>query len=91
MAYHDAILTYFQVVNESITDGKDVFDGRSFVGRFTNRTFPGIRGNFTLDGQNNLLGYFELWNFHDAVGEFVVNMRGCCSFVLQNWVLWIRT
>ncbi|XP_055355765.1 atrial natriuretic peptide receptor 1-like [Paramacrobiotus metropolitanus] len=71
IGFHDAILTYGQVANETLAAGEDIFDGRKMAKRFTNRTFYGIRGEITLDAQNNLVGNFELYNFRYNAGIFV--------------------
>ena len=73
MAFHDAILAYAQIVTEALNESQDIFDGRTMVRRFTNRTFSGVRGNFTLDKNNNVPGHFELWNFRQNSGEFFVS------------------
>ncbi|OQV11794.1 hypothetical protein BV898_13919 [Hypsibius exemplaris] len=76
MAYHDAMLAYATIITETIDEGQDIFNGRAMVKRFTNRTFTGIRGNFTLDQDNTVPGHFELWNFRSASGKFVVSGHG---------------
>lgn len=72
MGFHDAIVTYGSVLNETIAAGEDIFDGLKVARRFTNRSFTGIRGNLTFDENNNLVGNFELWNFRYDAGVFVV-------------------
>ncbi|XP_055348982.1 atrial natriuretic peptide receptor 1-like [Paramacrobiotus metropolitanus] len=71
IGFHDAILTFGQVANETLAAGEDSFDGRKMAKRFTNRTFYGIRGEITLDAQNNLVGNFELHHFRYNAGIFV--------------------
>jgi Receptor family ligand binding region len=72
IAFHDAIYSYGQIMDEAIAEGADIFEGRGMIRRLTNRTFSGIRGNFSLDDENNLKGHFELWNFRSRSGDFVV-------------------
>ncbi|XP_055353593.1 atrial natriuretic peptide receptor 1-like [Paramacrobiotus metropolitanus] len=71
IGFYDAILSYGQVVNETLAAGEDIFDGRKVANRFTNRTFHGIRGEITLDAHNNLGGHYELYNFRYNTGIFV--------------------
>ena len=72
MGFHDAILAYGHVSQETAEDGENIFDARSVVKHFTLRKFKGVRGDLIPDKNNNLNGNFELWNFRYDSGDFVV-------------------
>lgn len=85
MGFHDAVVTYGKVINETMAVGGDIFDGLSLARRFTNRSFMGVRGKLTLDENNDLNGNFELWNFRFESGIFQVqkpNFQELYSFMV---------
>ncbi|XP_046355748.1 atrial natriuretic peptide receptor 3-like [Haliotis rufescens] len=71
VGYYNAFSIYASVLNETLTDGGDPYDGRELTRRMRNRTFQGIAGPITLNENN---GRYSNLALHDIAenGEVVV-------------------
>ncbi|KAK3094983.1 hypothetical protein FSP39_008731 [Pinctada imbricata] len=71
-AYHDAFLIYGDVVNETIADGGDIFDGENITGKMRNRTFDGITGKLRIDENGDRETDFTLLDMDPVSGNYNV-------------------
>ncbi|XP_067686986.1 atrial natriuretic peptide receptor 3-like [Haliotis asinina] len=69
--YYNAFSIYARVLNETLADGDDPYDGRQMTRRMRNRTFEGIAGPITLNENNGRDSNLALHDISDT-GEIVV-------------------
>ena len=75
IGYHDVILAYAQVVNETLAEGGNIFNGLAMARKMKNRTFTGgVRGRLMLDANGDSDGNFEIWSFQYSTSSFEVNL-----------------
>ncbi|XP_033760364.1 LOW QUALITY PROTEIN: atrial natriuretic peptide receptor 1-like [Pecten maximus] len=71
-AFYDSFLIYAQILNETLTDGGDIFDGFNLTRRIWGRTFQGIGGTIAIDNNGDRDTDFSLLDMDTSTGDFKV-------------------
>jgi hypothetical protein len=74
IGYHDSLIAYAEMLNETLQRGGNMFDAAAIAQRMKNRTFYGIRGRLTLDENADLKGNFEIWGFQYNSSTYTVRI-----------------
>ncbi|XP_077865373.1 atrial natriuretic peptide receptor 1-like [Saccoglossus kowalevskii] len=78
-AFHDAVILYALALNETLAAGEDPRNGMKITRRMWNRTFEGITGNVTIDGNGDRDADYSLLDMTDperGTFEVVLNYYG---------------
>ncbi|XP_078693882.1 atrial natriuretic peptide receptor 1-like [Branchiostoma floridae x Branchiostoma belcheri] len=71
---YDTVNIYAHALNETLAFGEDPYDGRRLAERVRNRTFGGVQGWVTLDGNGDRETNYMMYSFQDgymkAVGYY---------------------
>lgn len=76
-AFYDAVLLYALALNETIAGLSDAqlrapLNGSVLIANMWNRTFKGITGDVTIDGNGDRIASYSLLDMHPDTGQFEV-------------------
>ncbi|ESN97917.1 hypothetical protein HELRODRAFT_114062 [Helobdella robusta] len=69
-AFHDAVILYALALNETLAEGKNISNGSDITRRMWNRTFEGVSGTVTIDGNGDRSVDYSLLDMNPDTGFF---------------------
>ncbi|KAI6182296.1 Guanylate cyclase [Aphelenchoides bicaudatus] len=70
-AFYDAVLLYAIALNETLKEGLDPRNGKMITSKMWNRTFTGITGNVSIDGNGDRYSDYSLLDLDPDQDKFV--------------------
>ncbi|GFS67183.1 receptor-type guanylate cyclase gcy-28 [Trichonephila clavipes] len=71
-AFHEAVLLYSLALNETLAEGYSVSNGSIIIQKMWNRTFDGITGKVTIDGNGDRDADYSILDLNPNTGVFEV-------------------
>ncbi|XP_072048290.1 atrial natriuretic peptide receptor 1-like [Amphiura filiformis] len=88
-AFHDALILYANVVNQTLAENGSVRDGAAMVKKMWNSTFKGISGNIAIKANGDRDADFSLYDFKGDKFEVVASYYGATSqIVIEGDIHW---
>ncbi|KAG8180773.1 hypothetical protein JTE90_023742 [Oedothorax gibbosus] len=71
-AFHEAVLLYSLALNKTMEEGGSIHNGSMIIQNMWNRTFDGITGNVTIDGNGDRDADYSILDMNPDTGDFEV-------------------
>ncbi|XP_072018506.1 atrial natriuretic peptide receptor 3-like [Amphiura filiformis] len=88
-AFHDALILYANVVNQTLAENGSVRDGAAMVKKMWNSTFEGIGGTVAIKANGDRDADYSLYDFREENFEVVASYYGATGqIVIEGDIHW---
>ncbi|XP_043213182.1 atrial natriuretic peptide receptor 1-like, partial [Amphibalanus amphitrite] len=71
-SFYEAVMLYAYALNDTLEQGYEISNGSAVTHAMWNRTFPGITGNVSIDGNGDRQADYSLLDMDPETGNFEV-------------------